>query len=313
MAAAAAADAAVEYRGLFVGVDEYRDAPHARLNGCVRDTLALKDALEGEYGRDAWTIYQLFNEQATRAAILEALRGECTRASFKWLEGTSTVFWFHFSGHGGQRRNIGGGDGDGDGDGEGSESDGKDEGLYAHDYRYAGLLLDDALTRIVRQFPSSASVVVTVDACHSGSIVDGLPYTSTGLGSWRAESLSARRRLESSGGPRIFALTACEDEKTAAETREGGALTCALLSALKRRHFTADCYTLARAVAAEVGYRHPGQEVQAASTHPLRGVLFSQGSSPYSRPFIQPPPPPPPPPPAPTPGSPARPHRPTPP
>jgi hypothetical protein len=73
--------------------------------------------------------------------------------------------FFHYSGHGGQTKDL-----------DGDEPDGYDEVIYPVDFRHKGHITDDEMHRIMVQ-PLQAGVRLTAifDSCHSGTALD-LPY-----------------------------------------------------------------------------------------------------------------------------------------
>lgn len=73
--------------------------------------------------------------------------------------------FFHYSGHGGQTKDL-----------DGDEADGYDEVIYPVDFRQFGHITDDEMHRIMVQ-PLHGGVRLTAifDSCHSGTALD-LPY-----------------------------------------------------------------------------------------------------------------------------------------
>jgi len=73
--------------------------------------------------------------------------------------------FFHYSGHGGQTKDL-----------DGDENDGYDEVIYPVDFRQTGHITDDEMHRIM-VLPLQAGVRLTAifDSCHSGTALD-LPY-----------------------------------------------------------------------------------------------------------------------------------------
>lgn len=72
---------------------------------------------------------------------------------------------FHYSGHGGQKK-----------DENGDEVDGFDETILPLDYEQEGIILDDEINEtIVRPLPCGAKLHAIIDACHSGTVLD-LPF-----------------------------------------------------------------------------------------------------------------------------------------
>lgn len=73
--------------------------------------------------------------------------------------------FFHYSGHGGQTKDL-----------DGDEDDGYDEVIYPVDFRQAGHIVDDEMHRImVAPLQPGVRLTAIFDSCHSGSALD-LPY-----------------------------------------------------------------------------------------------------------------------------------------
>jgi hypothetical protein len=73
--------------------------------------------------------------------------------------------FFHYSGHGGQTKDL-----------DGDEADGYDEVIYPVDFRSVGHITDDEMHRImVRPLQSGVRLTAIFDSCHSGTALD-LPY-----------------------------------------------------------------------------------------------------------------------------------------
>jgi hypothetical protein len=138
-------------KALLVGIDTYADAP---LRGCANDVATMRELLTRYYGFHAADIKLLLNDAATAAGI---------RAGLAWLAGggddPDAVRVFHYSGHGTYIADT-----------HGDEPDGRDECLVPHDYKTAGLLVDDELKTLYDRFPRSGNLTLVMDCCHSGSI-----------------------------------------------------------------------------------------------------------------------------------------------
>jgi len=73
--------------------------------------------------------------------------------------------FFHYSGHGGQTKDL-----------DGDEPDGYDEVIYPVDFRQVGHITDDEMHRImVRPLQAGVRLTAIFDSCHSGTALD-LPY-----------------------------------------------------------------------------------------------------------------------------------------
>lgn len=75
------------------------------------------------------------------------------------------ALFFHYSGHGGQTKDL-----------DGDEEDGFDEVIYPVDFRQVGHITDDEMHRImVRPLHGGVRLTAIFDSCHSGTALD-LPY-----------------------------------------------------------------------------------------------------------------------------------------
>ena len=143
-------------RALLIGISQYYALP--TLEGAVNDVALLKHVLTTRYGFLPEHVEVLRNGAATRGAILHELRELIKNAR------ANDVVYIHFSGHGSQVKDFDGDEG----------TDGKDETLVPADGRTPGIpdITDDELERIFHAIQSQATII-TVDACHSGSITRG--------------------------------------------------------------------------------------------------------------------------------------------
>ena len=95
----------------------------------------------------------------TRANMIQAMQ---------WLVNSAQPndnLFFHYSGHGGQTKDL-----------DGDEEDGYDEVIYPVDFKQAGHIVDDEIHWIlVRPLPPGCRLTAILDCCHSGSAMD-LPY-----------------------------------------------------------------------------------------------------------------------------------------
>lgn len=142
---------------VLVGIDTY-PAPVPTLTGCVNDVQVVADLLRARVGDDALFAVRLTNEQATRAAVVEAVRGHLGRA------GADDVAVLYYSGHGSQQTSppeLWGG-----------EPDHRDETLVCVDSRQPGSwdLADTELGLLVGEVSGGgAHTLVVLDCCHSGT------------------------------------------------------------------------------------------------------------------------------------------------
>ncbi len=156
-------------RALIVAVSEYdtKNTGWSRINA-DRDAGMLIDVLQRQ-GFHKENIILLQDRRATRVGIMAAFD------TLIGLTGRGDIVYFHFSGHGQQIT-----------DDDGDEVDGYDEALIPYDapryfrrgvYEGENHLRDDKvgefLERLRKRTGSEGSVLVTLDACHSGTATRG--------------------------------------------------------------------------------------------------------------------------------------------
>lgn len=147
---------------LLIGIDHYKNV--APLRGAVNDVDAMRILLMGRYGVSTHQIRLLINEQATRAAILDAFESFLvTNAAIAYGD----QILIHFCGHGSFRR-----------DPSGSEPDGRDETIVAYDSRSLGVydIPDKTWSALIDQLAAAKGTNITVlfDCCHAGSMTRGV-------------------------------------------------------------------------------------------------------------------------------------------
>jgi hypothetical protein len=187
-------------RALLIGINYFLD-PNNRLSGCVNDAKNMSRYLRTYQGFTQSEITLLTDESLSSVnnvgydGIIQSIYELCISS---WKDNLDLAV-FHYSGHGSQEP-----------DKNAEERDSLDEGLVPVDYLTKGLILDDLLQRIFLKFNPKTKVVVFVDACHSGSILDLAPI---------------------SGGPTIVCLSGCRDNQYSADVPEisAGAMTSSLL------------------------------------------------------------------------------------
>lgn len=206
----------------------YASQPRLRLNGCWNDAIGMSSLLTSEpYCFDPERVHVVMdtnNDQVprcTKHAIASSLQSMARRSR----EGAGLdVAVFAFSGHGSHQRDY-----------SGDEADGQDEGICPIDCMRTGLLLDDDLLRIVKEFNPRTRLYMVFDCCHSGSMLD-LPFVYP-----PGVDLPDRAPTLPDPCPRIVMLSGCRDSQTSADafdrrTRQfGGALTMSLLRVLQSR------------------------------------------------------------------------------
>jgi caspase domain-containing protein len=227
-------------RALLIGINDYsastlhalrplpavpgRDLPS--LTGALNDVRALSAMLTGAYGFDARDILTLTDQQATRAAILAAVRGHLVKAAAR-----GDVLFFYYAGHGAQVLNT-----------ASDEPDKLDESIVPADSRIgAPDIRDKDLRPLFNQIVARGGrLTVMIDACHSGSGGRGLPSGAQPRGVKPdlrdvADATNYGPRPEDNGA---LVISASHDFDDAYEVRDSeghmhGAFTWAWLRALR--------------------------------------------------------------------------------
>ncbi|MCU1350534.1 MAG: peptidase caspase catalytic subunit p20 [Acidobacteria bacterium] len=210
-----------EKRAVLIGINDYTasslpapatapppDRDWEDLQGAVTDAGILRDLLISGYGFDPANIVTLTDQQATRAAILDALERNLVESSKN-----GDVVFFYYSGHGSQVENS-----------CSDEPDHMDESIVPADSRHgAADIRDKELRRIFNDILNQGTrLTVVFDSCHSGSGARGF---DAGL---RPRSVRPDLRDvadDSDPGPRpenrgALIVAAAQDFDLAYETRE---------------------------------------------------------------------------------------------
>jgi len=230
------------------------------LSGCINDVKNIRQLLKTKFGYNDSHFKEL-NDEATTAADLQPTRKNIL-AGLAWLvEGAKSGdrLVFHFSGHGGQVKDL-----------SGDEKDGKDECLFPADFNTAGSIIDDEIYRIlVQPLPVGCQLFAIMDCCHSGTGMDlpfeykelgtGLSITATGTStststasslsttaaankiSSALNNFSQRKKKVPDADQRgdVILISGCKDEETSTDAvmagKASGAMTYALVRALQSK------------------------------------------------------------------------------
>lgn len=134
---------------LCVGINNY-PGTGLDLSGCVNDAKDWGEELD----RRGFSVTQLLDSAATKAALTAAIRSVVGRAA------KGDVVVITFSGHGTFVP-----------DRSGDETDGLDEGLCPYDLQTGGgALIDDEIHALFAARKPGAKVVLISDSCHSGTV-----------------------------------------------------------------------------------------------------------------------------------------------
>lgn len=203
-------------RALTVGINYLTlHAGRGRLSGCINASDAIKGVMTTVFGFHPSEVCQLRDDQSdampTRMTILHHLR---------WLvEGAQAGddFFFHFSGHSGQMKEM-----------AGDEHDGKDPSLLPCDFRTAGPITDDELYSIlVTQLPRGCRMWILLDCCHSGLALDlSIQVRLSDDGALRVKEKARRATVSGRAAPEptqadIIMISGCKDMRASSEMPAG--------------------------------------------------------------------------------------------
>ncbi|CAH6720464.1 metacaspase-1 [[Candida] jaroonii] len=150
-------------KALLVGINYIGTSNELR--GCINDVKNMSMFLNERYGY-SWDDMVIltddqrqYNKIPTRENILRAMQ---------WLvqdARPNDSLFFHYSGHGGQTKDL-----------DGDEESGMDDVIYPLDFQQNGHIVDDIMHDImVRPLPQGCRLTALYDSCHSGTALD-LPY-----------------------------------------------------------------------------------------------------------------------------------------
>ncbi|SCU85057.1 LAMI_0C09978g1_1 [Lachancea mirantina] len=151
-------------KALLIGIN-YIGSQNA-LRGCINDARNMFNFLTTRYGYRAEDIVILTDDQQQMMSV--PLRANIIRA-MQWLvrdAQPNDALFLHYSGHGGQTKDL-----------DGDEEDGMDDVIYPVDFEAQGHIVDDEMHDImVKPLPPGVRLTALFDSCHSGTVLD-LPYT----------------------------------------------------------------------------------------------------------------------------------------
>ena len=148
-------------QAICVGINKFAKYPQFTLNGCVNDAKDMAALCKSLLGFKATEIKLLTDAQATKAAIMAALKKAVADAK----AGKLSYILFSWSSHGTQVADT-----------SGDEPDGMDEAFVPHDIAQKGqdwdpahIISDDELHDLFVQLPDTVLLEVYLDTCHSGT------------------------------------------------------------------------------------------------------------------------------------------------
>jgi len=241
----------------------------SELNGCINDVVNTKQVLMEQYHFEEKNISMLTDDTEKKPTSRNIIQGLYHLAFQTYKEDIKQV-WISYSGHGSYITDY-----------SSDEDDGKDECLVPLDYSTAGLITDDSLHHILGNFNPKTKVLFIIDACHSETILD-LPYR------YVAGSKNVIENHSSQLKGQIVMLSGCRDDQTSADAynienshQYSGAMTSALLSTLKKFHYTVRCWSLLKEMRLFLASRDYSQVPQLSCTFPLDdNCIFSMVKTP---------------------------------
>ena len=207
-------------KALLIGIN-YQSIPSISLNGCINDTINIRNVLIDAYGYNPSNIVMLRDDssnQPTRYNIMQQLQLLAAQSS------NLEEIFILYSGHG-SLINQNGND---------TESTGMDQIIIPVDYQTRGIIRDNDLLAIIKNIKCRA--ILLFDSCHSGTICD-LPW------SFQCTTNETYSRMQNNNvvitNPNIFMMSGCKDMETSMDTssallRESvGAFTNAFIECLR--------------------------------------------------------------------------------
>ncbi|KAL1949393.1 hypothetical protein VTO73DRAFT_8274 [Trametes versicolor] len=165
-------------KALCIGINYFGQS--AELKGCINDARNVVQFLKELWGYKEDDIVVLTDDAQNPRQIPSR---DNILAAMQWLvrdaQPNDSLF-FHYSGHGGQTKDL-----------DGDEADGYDEVIYPNDFERAGHIVDDIMHDImVKPLPAGCRLTAIFDSCHSGSALD-LPYIYSTEGKVKEPNLAA--------------------------------------------------------------------------------------------------------------------------
>ncbi|TEB34740.1 peptidase C14 [Coprinellus micaceus] len=255
-------------KALLIGINYF--GQNGELRGCINDVQNIKKFLVSQWNYKESDMVVLTDDatnsrmQPTTANIVAAMQWLVRDAK------PNDALFFHYSGHGGQTKDL-----------DGDEGDGYDEVIYPVDFESSGHIVDDTMHDImVKPLPEGCRLTAIFDSCHSGSALD-LPYIYSTEGKIKEPNLAAEAGQgllsavgayakgdmggvfksamgiikTASGGQKkadkiskatrtspadVISFSGCKDSQTSADAQEAGqatgAMSYAFVTALTTKH-----------------------------------------------------------------------------
>ena len=193
-------------RGLLIGIN-YNGSP-SQLNGCINDSENLKVLLTDAKYLDESEITMMNDNLAgdlypTKANILKQFDELVKFANVN--KGKQIRLFVSYSGHGTSVTDT-----------NGDESDGYDEALCPVDYQNSGFIVDDDIkTTFINKLPANVKLLMLVDACHSGTMLDiKYSYLANDKNTYLVHDKNVATLCD------VVSLSGCRDNQTSADAWE---------------------------------------------------------------------------------------------
>jgi len=217
-------------KALLIGIN-YKE--EAKLDGCINDAVAMKNMLIDAYGYTQNSVTVLRDDVQdehilpTRINILNELKNIANESV------NLDEVWIHFSGHGSYVK-----------DDNNDETDGKDEMILPMDFKTSGNITDDELRLQLNNM--KCMVYITMDCCHSGTIMD-LPYKFPISNGYVYRNNESKINMNNKN---IYMLSGCRDNQVANDcynfesNTAMGLFTMTLMEVLRNRNHNVSFFQL---------------------------------------------------------------------
>lgn len=208
-------------KAVLFGLNYEYDA-NARLFGCINDVKNMSRYLTtAGYNCEVYT-----DDIDRRGTSAVGIVNRLLMLARETYSQKLTRVWIHFSGHGTRVPDF-----------NRDELDGADECIVPSDFRVRGVVTDDTINAIFKQFSPNTKVVCVFDCCHSGTICD-LRF------SWETGRLRVQENPRCQARAKVVSISACADTEYAADTWDpvrsmaAGAMTSEVLNVLQGNRST---------------------------------------------------------------------------
>ncbi|RHZ84486.1 hypothetical protein Glove_81g36 [Diversispora epigaea] len=285
-------------RALLIGINYFNS--QFELKGCINDVVNIKNFLIKSYGFREIDMIILTDDQRNPKNIPNRRN---IIAAMRWLvkdARQNDSFFFHYSGHGGQEKDL-----------DGDEDDGYDETIMPLDFQTQGQIIDDDMHKImVQSLPAGVRLTAIFDSCHSGTVLD-LPYiystqgiikepniiadggnallsagmaylkgdikgitstlTSFGKKATSGKQITEKNKKNKSSDADVIMFSGCKDSQTSADANEAGQNTGAMSHAFVKvlgRNLNISYQQLLNGIRDELSGKY-SQKPQLSASHPI--------------------------------------------